>query len=149
MMSLWDALRMNMMISYQELVRTFPSLHQTCKGILYVFSPFRDYLYLKRIHIVILYVPREKRTKPTNNALRLLYFHRYFTNMGIIHNILLGNYVCYRLKIYVVVPISGIHCSIIYFCQLPNTRRVQRITKPYNITLQYEKRCKGYFFMLI
>ncbi len=25
MMSLWDALRMNMMISYQELVRTFPS----------------------------------------------------------------------------------------------------------------------------
>ncbi len=31
MMSLWDALRMNMMISYQELVRTFPSflrLHQ-------------------------------------------------------------------------------------------------------------------------
>jgi hypothetical protein len=27
MMSLWDALRMNMMISYQELVRTFPSQH--------------------------------------------------------------------------------------------------------------------------
>jgi hypothetical protein len=27
-MSLWDALRMNMMISYQELVRTFP-----CTGI--------------------------------------------------------------------------------------------------------------------
>lgn len=27
-MSLWDALRMNMMISYQELVRTF--LQQTC-----------------------------------------------------------------------------------------------------------------------
>ncbi|EFX0895306.1 hypothetical protein EZ459_10175 [Shigella sonnei] len=27
MMSLWDALRMNMMISYQELVRTFPRLH--------------------------------------------------------------------------------------------------------------------------
>ncbi len=26
MMSLWDALRMNMMISYQELVRTFPML---------------------------------------------------------------------------------------------------------------------------
>ncbi|EFU98948.1 hypothetical protein EC3431_1352 [Escherichia coli 3431] len=24
-MSLWDALRMNMMISYQELVRTFPN----------------------------------------------------------------------------------------------------------------------------
>ncbi|WP_241184784.1 hypothetical protein, partial [Klebsiella grimontii] len=27
MMSLWDALRMNMMISYQELVRTFPICH--------------------------------------------------------------------------------------------------------------------------
>ncbi len=27
MMSLWDALRMNMMISYQELVRTFPSVN--------------------------------------------------------------------------------------------------------------------------
>ncbi len=26
MMSLWDALRMNMMISYQELVRTFLNL---------------------------------------------------------------------------------------------------------------------------
>ena len=29
MMSLWDALRMNMMISYQELVRTFPIMHLT------------------------------------------------------------------------------------------------------------------------
>ncbi|CTV56962.1 ydjO [Escherichia coli] len=29
MMSLWDALRMNMMISYQELVRTFLSLNIT------------------------------------------------------------------------------------------------------------------------
>ncbi|MCD9661607.1 hypothetical protein LVR53_21445, partial [Klebsiella pneumoniae] len=28
MMSLWDALRMNMMISYQELVRTFPGGQQ-------------------------------------------------------------------------------------------------------------------------
>ncbi|ALH85099.1 hypothetical protein AN966_09500 [Klebsiella pneumoniae] len=28
MMSLWDALRMNMMISYQELVRTFPKEHR-------------------------------------------------------------------------------------------------------------------------
>ncbi|WP_218781915.1 hypothetical protein, partial [Klebsiella pneumoniae] len=26
LMSLWDALRMNMMISYQELVRTFPRM---------------------------------------------------------------------------------------------------------------------------
>ncbi len=30
MMSLWDALRMNMMISYQELVRTFPSYVWLC-----------------------------------------------------------------------------------------------------------------------
>ncbi|MHC9504417.1 hypothetical protein ACYZCU_29610, partial [Klebsiella pneumoniae] len=29
MMSLWDALRMNMMISYQELVRTFPNPETT------------------------------------------------------------------------------------------------------------------------
>ncbi|CAM6614125.1 hypothetical protein ESCOCP311B_22485 [Escherichia coli] len=29
MMSLWDALRMNMMISYQELVRTFLSKNFT------------------------------------------------------------------------------------------------------------------------
>ncbi len=29
MMSLWDALRMNMMISYQELVRTFPRQNDT------------------------------------------------------------------------------------------------------------------------
>ncbi|WP_410402409.1 hypothetical protein [Escherichia coli] len=28
MMSLWDALRMNMMISYQELVRTFLSQYE-------------------------------------------------------------------------------------------------------------------------
>ena len=31
MMSLWDALRMNMMISYQELVRTFPKLQDINK----------------------------------------------------------------------------------------------------------------------
>ncbi|MGF5867326.1 hypothetical protein ACQE8V_28195, partial [Klebsiella pneumoniae] len=30
MMSLWDALRMNMMISYQELVRTFPNKLTFC-----------------------------------------------------------------------------------------------------------------------
>ncbi|VFZ96520.1 Uncharacterised protein [Klebsiella quasipneumoniae] len=31
MMSLWDALRMNMMISYQELVRTFLSTFSSKK----------------------------------------------------------------------------------------------------------------------
>ncbi|SXY42513.1 Uncharacterised protein [Klebsiella pneumoniae] len=30
MMSLWDALRMNMMISYQELVRTFLNIFKAC-----------------------------------------------------------------------------------------------------------------------
>ncbi len=33
MMSLWDALRMNMMISYQELVRTFLSYVGFCHGL--------------------------------------------------------------------------------------------------------------------
>ncbi len=32
MMSLWDALRMNMMISYQELVRTFLSTQEISHG---------------------------------------------------------------------------------------------------------------------
>ncbi|WP_270605813.1 hypothetical protein, partial [Escherichia coli] len=32
MMSLWDALRMNMMISYQELVRTFLSCRFVARG---------------------------------------------------------------------------------------------------------------------
>ncbi len=34
MMSLWDALRMNMMISYQELVRTFHRI--TADGYLHI-----------------------------------------------------------------------------------------------------------------
>ena len=44
MMSLWDALRMNMMISYQELVRTFPSsdLHGLNKLEQKVFSKKTD-----------------------------------------------------------------------------------------------------------
>ena len=37
MMSLWDALRMNMMISYQELVRTFPN-EEVSRG--YYCQPF-------------------------------------------------------------------------------------------------------------
>ncbi len=32
MMSLWDALRMNMMISYQELVRTFLSFQEVTRA---------------------------------------------------------------------------------------------------------------------
>ncbi|CAM3263463.1 Uncharacterised protein [Klebsiella pneumoniae] len=38
MMSLWDALRMNMMISYQELVRTFLRLTYLIKSQLMQFS---------------------------------------------------------------------------------------------------------------
>ena len=37
MMSLWDALRMNMMISYQELVRTFPSIPLCCLSAIVIF----------------------------------------------------------------------------------------------------------------
>ena len=36
MMSLWDALRMNMMISYQELVRTFPKKDKYEKYVLFI-----------------------------------------------------------------------------------------------------------------
>ncbi|CTZ53781.1 ydjO [Escherichia coli] len=36
MMSLWDALRMNMMISYQELVRTFPNEIDYQKTLIYL-----------------------------------------------------------------------------------------------------------------
>ena len=55
MMSLWDALRMNMMISYQELVRTFPNWACTgkvklpyykagLKKVIYLKSDLDDYL---------------------------------------------------------------------------------------------------------
>ena len=37
MMSLWDALRMNMMISYQELVRTFPKVKHIICAIFFSF----------------------------------------------------------------------------------------------------------------
>ncbi len=49
MMSLWDALRMNMMISYQELVRTFPypAEDEGEQGIFFpVFSPLCIFLYV-------------------------------------------------------------------------------------------------------
>ena len=41
MMSLWDALRMNMMISYQELVRTFPNLTAPLNELTVLFSEKR------------------------------------------------------------------------------------------------------------
>ncbi|XGK79991.1 hypothetical protein AAHX32_27935 (plasmid) [Klebsiella pneumoniae] len=52
MMSLWDALRMNMMISYQELVRTFLK----SKGVKYQFRARIDdtpVFYPERHHGVI------------------------------------------------------------------------------------------------
>ena len=39
MMSLWDALRMNMMISYQELVRTFPYAGITLTYLFIILQP--------------------------------------------------------------------------------------------------------------
>ncbi|SAF39911.1 Uncharacterised protein [Enterobacter roggenkampii] len=48
MMSLWDALRMNMMISYQELVRTFLRLQRLCKQC-WVFVTQQGCLYAMRI----------------------------------------------------------------------------------------------------
>ncbi|CTV90796.1 ydjO [Escherichia coli] len=51
MMSLWDALRMNMMISYQELVRTFLiiSLWLQIKHIIFLCVPFLRKPYFMRI----------------------------------------------------------------------------------------------------
>ncbi|AWL49437.1 hypothetical protein M8360_26155, partial [Klebsiella pneumoniae] len=44
MMSLWDALRMNMMISYQELVRTFPNSGLQYEAIGGIFRVFFNHL---------------------------------------------------------------------------------------------------------
>ncbi|MCV5947307.1 hypothetical protein OFN94_20620, partial [Escherichia coli] len=45
MMSLWDALRMNMMISYQELVRTFLNMVSLSCGPMQDFRPGKEKLY--------------------------------------------------------------------------------------------------------
>jgi hypothetical protein len=42
MMSLWDALRMNMMISYQELVRTFPKYENISRIIILYMTFFQN-----------------------------------------------------------------------------------------------------------
>ncbi len=61
MMSLWDALRMNMMISYQELVRTFPKW--------YFYQLLKDYegeqLYLNELGYV--YGNEEKTNEIVKN----------------------------------------------------------------------------------
>jgi len=51
MMSLWDALRMNMMISYQELVRTFLSciVMSVAKLTTFVFLIKNDFIIVSKI----------------------------------------------------------------------------------------------------
>ncbi|KAA6490384.1 hypothetical protein PAG84_20620, partial [Klebsiella quasipneumoniae] len=64
MMSLWDALRMNMMISYQELVRTFLSYTAT--------SPWpqnRAEITAAKIHREILCDQNHKQTTKTRNKI--------------------------------------------------------------------------------
>ena len=56
MMSLWDALRMNMMISYQELVRTFLKSSMSLVGLFFsiwlmgVFILFNEFIF---IHVIL------------------------------------------------------------------------------------------------
>ncbi len=49
MMSLWDALRMNMMISYQELVRTFPKTSIICSPMTSLKTSIKTITYLSDI----------------------------------------------------------------------------------------------------
>ena len=49
MMSLWDALRMNMMISYQELVRTFPKTY--CQLSLYYLIFY--YIFFFKVNLAV------------------------------------------------------------------------------------------------
>ncbi|EGC2526877.1 hypothetical protein H9I84_002435 [Escherichia coli] len=61
MMSLWDALRMNMMISYQELVRTFP---KKVKADVYTSSDRNEErTYLQEQHDLAIKRRDEKREK--------------------------------------------------------------------------------------
>ena len=69
MMSLWDALRMNMMISYQELVRTFLNVfangYAFVSGFLHIdFDPWRyDSVYWGSLIFAMLYlfaIPRNR-----------------------------------------------------------------------------------------
>ncbi len=54
MMSLWDALRMNMMISYQELVRTFHNTFRVKRGtVLFMCGIFSKEVLSK--HVVVEY----------------------------------------------------------------------------------------------
>ncbi|CTY85266.1 DNA-binding transcriptional regulator [Escherichia coli] len=56
MMSLWDALRMNMMISYQELVRTFPELEAVLMGAgigYLLYEQIKEYLDTGRLECVL------------------------------------------------------------------------------------------------
>ncbi|MCZ3404228.1 hypothetical protein, partial [Klebsiella pneumoniae] len=56
MMSLWDALRMNMMISYQELVRTFPNTNTGTKLINVIVIGASSLIYKKLVTVTHSYV---------------------------------------------------------------------------------------------
>ena len=53
MMSLWDALRMNMMISYQELVRTFPNFSMEFKRLCRIKKSSDNMLFFLRCYLTM------------------------------------------------------------------------------------------------
>ncbi|WP_244586708.1 DUF805 domain-containing protein [Escherichia coli] len=73
MMSLWDALRMNMMISYQELVRTF--LINVIQLILGLELPYLSMLYLLATFLPVLALAiRRLHDTDRSGAWALLFF---------------------------------------------------------------------------
>nr|WP_250953677.1 portal protein [Escherichia coli] len=70
MMSLWDALRMNMMISYQELVRTFPN--ETAQTQIKAFTAQQDAMESQANTVYKLAQARNIDDKAVMEAIRLL-----------------------------------------------------------------------------
>ena len=71
-MSLWDALRMNMMISYQELVRTFPNNSINIRSVVDImenlfFLVVAAILLAVSVYFLISYLKDRKKTKLTFN----------------------------------------------------------------------------------
>ncbi|MCX3246159.1 hypothetical protein ORT98_21555, partial [Escherichia coli] len=66
----WDALRMNMMISYQELVRTFPNIHRTVNGVIYcicagfIDGNVQNRIYIKRTSVPPLFTHENEFREP-------------------------------------------------------------------------------------
>nr|WP_309142255.1 portal protein [Escherichia coli] len=69
-MSLWDALRMNMMISYQELVRTFPN--ETAQTQIKAFTAQQDAMESQANTVYKLAQARNIDDKAVMEAIRLL-----------------------------------------------------------------------------